>query len=149
MLTGAVVAVGLQHPLLIAPVAVASHFLLDALPHFGVHKNDIAKRNKHPLFHYMLIVDVALAVTLLALLPGILSGVISGWVLIFGMILAFIPDAVWVYQHIYEAKLKKEYTMKRLTKFHDKIQWGERTWGVFVEILFFGAMGTCLGVLAA
>jgi hypothetical protein len=71
MLAGAVVAVGLQHPLLIAPIAVLSHFVLDGLPHFGVHRHDHAKRNRHPLFQYMLAVDIALAVAMVLLLPSI------------------------------------------------------------------------------
>lgn len=148
MLTGAVVAVGLQHPLLVAPVAVVSHFLLDAMPHFGIHKDDAAKRNKHPLFQYILIIDTFLAISLLLLLPNILSGVISSWLLIGGMILAFIPDAVWMYQAFYEKKFSQEFKIKGLTKVHDKIQWGERPWGIFVELIFFGFMGVCLEAIA-
>jgi hypothetical protein len=151
MLTGAVVAVGLQHPLLIAPIAVASHFLLDVLPHFGVHHGDHAKRNKHPLFQYMLIIDVALSIALLALLPSILRGAISWWVLILGMAFAFLPDVAWLYRFFYELgkKKRKPYEESRLSRFHDKIQWGERSWGVFVEIIFFAGMGVLLGALAA
>lgn len=149
MLTGAVVAVGIQHPLLIAPIAVASHFLLDALPHFGVHRDDPIQRNRHPLFQYMLVIDIALSAALLALLPFVLKGVISGWVLLLGMTLAFLPDVIWTYRFVHELRYKRKYQYETwFSKFHHKIQWGERPWGVFIEIIFFGGMGLLLGMLA-
>jgi hypothetical protein len=150
MLTGAVVAVGLHHPLLIAPVAIASHFLLDVLPHFGVHHDDPIKRNKHPLFQFMVVVDVALSAALLALLPFILKGIISWWVLLLGMIFAFLPDVIWLTRFVHEIRYKRKYEEETwFSRFHHKIQWGERSWGVFVEIVFFGSMGVLLGALAA
>jgi hypothetical protein len=149
MLAGAVVAVGLQHPLLIAPIAVLSHFVLDGLPHFGVHRHDHAKRNRHPLFQYMLAVDIALAVAMVLLLPSILSGAVSAWVLLIGMGFAFLPDVTWIYRFFTLPKNRKAENESWISIFHEKIQWGERTWGVFVEIVFFGLMGVVLGILAA
>lgn len=150
MLAGAVVAVGLQRPLVIVPVAILSHFILDILPHFGVHKHDPIKRNKHPLFQFILIIDVTLAAAMLWFLPAILEGAVSRWVLLIGMVFAFLPDVTWAYRFLRElgARRSLPYPQSWLTRFHDKIQWGERTWGVFVEILFFGVMGVTLGILA-
>jgi hypothetical protein len=150
MLAGAVVAVGIQHPLLIAPIAILSHFVLDAMPHFGVHTHDAAKRNQHPLFRFMLVVDIAMTVALLLLLPSVLQGMVSHWVLIWGMCLAFLPDVVWVY-HFFHG-LRHSYQPKKknwVSRFHSRIQWGERSWGVFIEIVFFAAMGVLLGAMAA
>jgi hypothetical protein len=148
MLAGAVVAVGLQRPLLIAPLAFASHFLLDILPHFGVHHGDSARRNKHPLFQYMVVIDILLTITLLVMLPSILQGAVSWWVLLLGMVLAFIPDLTWIYHFFYSFWSEKKLEISRLTRFHEKIQWGERPWGVAVELVWFGSMGVLLGVLA-
>lgn len=152
MLAGAVVAVGVQNPFLIVPLAVASHFLLDVLPHFGIRTVDAAVPDKHPLFRYIVIIDIALAITLLTLLPSILKGAVSWWVLWIGMGCAFLPDFIWVYRFAYEAIHKKQHTEGRFAKvhrFHAKIQWGERPWGFIIEIAWFGAMGVLLGLLAS
>lgn len=148
MLAGAVVAVSIQHPLLIAPVAIVSHFVLDALPHFGVHRDDSAKRNKHPLFQYILAVDIALTIAMMALLPSVMRGAVSGWVLLLGMTFAFLPDVVWV-QHFFGGLRNKQLQLSRISRFHGKIQWGERSWGVAIEVVFFGALAVLLGTLAA
>ena len=148
MLAGAVVATGVQQPLLIVPLALISHFVLDMVPHFGVHENDHAKRNKHPLFHFILAVDIAMAAALLVMLPSILSGAIDRWVLLLGMVLAWIPDAVWI-RHFVHSRRGQELAKGWLTTFHEKIQWFERPPGIVVEILWFVAMGTALGLLAA
>jgi hypothetical protein len=150
MLAGAVVAVSLQRPLLIAPLAIASHFLLDVLPHFGVHHGDTAKRNKHPLFQYIITIDILLTVALLIMLPSILQGAVTWWVLLLGMIFAYLPDLTWVHHFFYELWYKrKKLHIGRLSRFHDKIQWGERSWGVAVELVWFGSMGVLLGVLGS
>ncbi|MET1033051.1 MAG: hypothetical protein ABWX94_00965 [Candidatus Saccharimonadales bacterium] len=147
MLAGAVVATGVQQPLLIVPLAFASHFLLDMLPHFGVHEQDHSKRNKHPLFRYILVIDIALVVSLLAILPFVLKGAISGWALLLGMVLAWIPDAVWVHHFIHRHK-GRIIPHGWLSKFHEKIQWFERPPGIIIELVWFFGMGITLGFLA-
>jgi len=148
MLAGAVVATGIQQPLLIVPLAVASHFVLDMLPHFGIHEDDQARRNNHPLFHFVLIIDVVMVVSLLALLPLILKGAISSWVLLLGMVMAWIPDAIWI-PRFFRSRRGQEITHNWMTKFHEKIQWFERPPGLVIELFWFVAMGVALGVLAA
>jgi purine-cytosine permease-like protein len=149
MLAGAVVAVGIRNPFLIVPLAITSHFVLDVLPHFGVHRHDSAKRNKHPLFQYVLCIDILLTIALLVALPFMLQDAVASWVLLLGMILAFAPDLVWIHHFYYERRYKKVRQEGRLSRFHAWIQWGERPWGVFIELVWFSAMGVLLGVLAA
>lgn len=149
MLAGAVVATGVQQPLLIVPLAFASHFLLDIVPHFGVHEDDHAKRNKHPLFRYVVAIDVTLVAALLASLPFVLKGAISGWALLLGMVLAWIPDAVWIRHFVRSHRGRPALGHSRLSKFHEKIQWFERPPGIVIEILWFFGMGVALGFLAA
>lgn len=149
MLAGAVVATGIQQPLLIVPLALASHFLLDMLPHFGVHEHDSAKRNRHPLFRYILVIDLALVASLLALLPFVLKGMVSSWVLLLGMVLAWIPDALWVGHFVKHKKTGLMPALGKIGRFHQKIQWFERPLGIIMEILFFGVMGVLLALAAA
>lgn len=148
MLAGAVVATGVQQPLLIIPFAVFSHFILDMLPHFGIHEEDHTKRNKHPLFHFVLAIDLALVATLLALLPFVLKGAIAPWVLLLGMVMAWIPDAVWI-RHFLHSRRGRLLTRGLISRFHEKIQWFERPVGIVIELIWFLGMGILLGILAA
>jgi hypothetical protein len=150
MLAGAVVAVALHQPILVLPVAFMSHFVLDAIPHFGIKEDHPAERNRHPLFRYIIVIDIAMAVCLMVLLPAILKGVVSRWVLMLGMFFAFAPDLVWIRGFISEMRTKTDF--KRYGWFanmHQRIQWFEKPWGLVTEVVWFGAMATLLGFLAA
>jgi hypothetical protein len=148
MMAGAVVATGVHQPLLVVPLAVLSHFLLDMLPHFGIHEDDVKRRNDHPLFRYILVVDVALTLVLLAVLPFFLKQIVNGWVVAGGMLLAWIPDSVWIHRFVRERR-GTILPQSLITRFHQRIQWFERPVGIVVELLWFGAMGALLSVFAA
>jgi hypothetical protein len=151
MLFGAVLAMGVQRPLLVAPLAILSHFVLDVMPHFGVHKGDHAKRDRHPLFQYVVLTDTLLTLAFLVALPIMFGDVVAWWLLLLGMVSAFLPDAIWIYRFYYEARYKKKHVSTRFAKlhrFHSRIQWGERPWGIVVELAWFGGMGVWLAALA-
>lgn len=148
LLAGAVVATGLQRPFLIVPLALVTHFLLDAFPHFGIHEDDHSKRNKHPLFRFILVVDVLLSAALLVLLPFVLQGSVSWWVLTLGMVCAWIPDAIWIRHFIRQRRGKFALPHGWLSKFHQAIQWFEKPLGIVVEIICFAGLGVSLGLLA-
>jgi hypothetical protein len=148
MLAGAAVALSVQRPLLIVPLAFGSHFVMDALPHFGVDESDgPAQRDSNPLFQYIVLIDIVLTASLLIALPIILRAGVSRWVLSLGMVCAWIPDAVWVYWFMHRFMKQRNHRHNWFTWFHHKLQF-ERTWGIFAEIIWFGAMGVLLGVLA-
>jgi len=149
MLAGAVVAAAIQQPWLVFPTVIASHFVLDIIPHFGVREHNPRLRNKHPLFRFVLMIDVGLTVALLALLPFILKGIVSWWVLLLGMFLAWAPDLMWVREFSKMAKTKKDYLRtSSFEKFHQWIQWFEKPWGIVTEVVWFGAMAVLLGAMA-
>jgi hypothetical protein len=149
MLAGAVVATAIQQPLIVFPVVIASHFLLDMLPHFGVREDIPSERNKHPLFRYVLLIDLFLTVGLLLLLPSILRGTVSWWVLALGMFLAWAPDLMWVREFFQNAKAQEDRQRTGwMVDFHQKIQWFEKPLGLITEVIFFGGMAVLLGVLA-
>jgi hypothetical protein len=147
MLAGAVMAAGLQQPFLVVPLAFASHFVLDVLPHFGINEPDVTIRNRHPLFRYIVVIDTILAITLLALLP-FLAGSVSWWILGLGMLCAWGPDALWV-AHFVRHLRGRPAQHNRFTHFHQRIQWFERPVGLIVELVWFAAMGVFLGYLLA
>jgi len=149
MLTGAVIAAAVREPLLVVPLAVLSHFILDAFPHFGVAESDTKERNNHPLFRAVLTLDLLVLFAALILVPIIFSGHVAWWVLLLGMVSAYIPDVVWL-AHFYHDK--KGHTRKppmRLTRFHQKIQWFERPPGIVTEIIWFGGSLAILAAIAA
>lgn len=150
MLAGAVLAGALHQPLLVFPSAVISHFILDMLPHFGVREDHHVHRNSHPLFRYVMIIDIAMLVTFMVFLPHLLKTAVSWWVSLGGMFLAWAPDLVWVRGFFSELRHKvhlKPYGW--FSRLHQRIQWFERPSGIITEIVWFGAMAALLGMLAA
>lgn len=129
--TGAVLALAVQHPFIAFPLALASHFMLDVLPHYGVPYD---KRPHHQTFGRVLAIDaVMLPVTAIALL---FIADAAWWVVLIAMFLAICPDFVWVYRYWREKKglvLAKN----KFTYWHARIQWGERPWGWIVEIAWY------------
>lgn len=149
MLTGAVIAAAVHQPWLVVPLALVSHFVLDSLPHFGVAEGDIRARNRHPLFRTVLAVDLAILFTALLLIPLLFSGKVSGWILLAGMLAAWLPDVVWVshFWHDRQGHAKKEPVW--LTRFHQKIQWFERPFGLIVEVLWLAGTLAALSLIAS
>lgn len=149
MLAGAVVATAIQQPLIVFPAVIASHFVLDVLPHFGVREDTPSERNKHPLFRYVLVIDFFLTAGLLLLLPSILHGTVSWWVLVLGMFLAWAPDLMWVREFFQNAKAHEDRERHgKVVHFHQKIQWFEKPLGLITEVVFFGGMAVLLGIMA-
>jgi hypothetical protein len=138
MLTGAVIAAAVQQPLLVVPLAFVSHFVLDMFPHFGVEESDTAARNNHPLFRIVLTADLVILALVLVLVPILFNDHVSGWILLLGMIAAWIPDVVWI---VHFWRDRRGYERKKpiaLTRFHQKIQWFERPPGLITEVIWLG-----------
>ncbi|MBC7708386.1 hypothetical protein H7Y63_04125 [Polaromonas sp.] len=135
LLTGAVIGKFLPLPLAI-PAAFASHFILDALPHFGFKSIPNTKSRK-ALFISVLVLDFILAV---ALSIWLISHGRTGQFLI-GLV-AYSPDVVWLYHYVIKHNLGSLEPPKgnRLTQFHFNIQKYERIWGSFVEMFYFAIM---------
>lgn len=132
-LTGAVIVLAVKQPALALPLAFLSHFILDAIPHFGIHEDQPIKRNGHWLFRSVVIVDVALVIAALAAVPLLFGGTISGWWILLGMLAALSPDSVWIYRFLNEVRTKIAKPHGRFARFHQWIQWSEKPWGLSVE----------------
>lgn len=141
-LTGAVIALTIKQPALALPLAFLSHFVLDALPHFG-WDSDIFKRNQSKLFWTVLVVDILLLFTSFILIT-LETQIISRATIIISMVLAISPDFAWVYRWFQEIKTRQHAPGNFTSKFHSRIQWCERPWGIVVEVAWFGALLTVL-----
>ena len=135
LLTGAALAKFLPIPVAV-PVALASHFVLDALPHFGFPS--IEERMRHlTLFRTVIALDGILSITLSIWL--IRNGHYS-WLLV-GLV-AYSPDLLWIYRFAIEEKFGRVEPTRgnRFIRFHIDIQKYERVWGGAVEILYAAGM---------
>ena len=134
LLVGATIATVVKEPLLALPLAFASHFALDALPHFGYNNGGYAALFKHRLTYVMMVLDVV-GVTLIALTFDLAQPLV--WLCAF---LALLPDVEWPYRYFLFERRGKTPPTTILTNFHNQAQWCERQWGFWVEIVFFIAV---------
>jgi hypothetical protein len=118
--------IGAILPLPVAiPVAFASHFVMDAIPHYGV---DHQKRNQHRIYRLIVFSDtfIALSYAAAATLLHKWSMEICGWV-------AWSPDLLWVMYYMANGRDLHIKPKSRFMMFHKKIQF-ERPWGMIVEL---------------
>jgi len=139
-LTGAVIVLAVKQPALALPLAFLSHFILDAIPHFGIHEDEPVKRNGHWLFKSVVSSDVILAVTSLIAVPLIFGGDVSGWWILLGMFAGISPDSIWIYRFLQEVRSKITKPHGRFARFHQRIQWSEKPWGLGVELAWIVMM---------
>lgn len=136
LLTGAAIGAAIANPVAL-PVAFVSHFVLDLLPHYG---NDSKARMRK-----VLATD---AVTCATLLINLLAWRPEHWQLMLACgVLAALPDALWIPYELAERRNQpREY--KKLAQFLHDIQWGERPWGLRIEVPFACIVAVAVAMLA-
>lgn len=135
VLTGITIAVVVRQPVLAPLLAFVLHFVLDSIPHFG--DEEYTPWTKKLI--RLLIIDGVLCFTFLGLAIWLfpdLWGVVT-----LCAFTATLPDFLWI------AHYKYGLTHWFFT-FHKKIQWGERPWGMYVEIPYMIVLCILLGFLA-
>jgi hypothetical protein len=129
---GAGIALLVQQPALALPLAFLSHFVLDALPHYGIRGDE-----GYPALFKLrrTVVMVVFDIIGVAILTALLWG--QAWYVFAAAVLAVSPDTIWLYRYFgFERFGKKPPKPGPITRFHQNIQWGERLWGVYVEVPF-------------
>lgn len=138
--TGALIAYAIKQPYLAFPLAFVSHFALDVLPHYGAPKvktlTGLLTRPSFIAMESLDLVGIIVIVLLLKDLPFLLIGGLS----------AASPDVVWFYRLV-RHRSNVGAKQNRLTHFHARIQWGEREWGIVIEIAYFIAIYSILSNL--
>lgn len=125
MLSGAVIATLIPRPLFALPLAFISHFILDALPHYG------NKTLRQP--HWVILSDAIAAISVLAILVAL--SVQQLFLQVGCALIAASPDLLWLPAFVAELKGKLK-PLNKVEHFFNRIQWGERPWGFLVEIPF-------------
>jgi hypothetical protein len=131
-LTGASIAIVLHnYPAIALPLAFASHFILDALPHSGF--DDLGGHLKVPknIFHGTLYLDA----TLLFVSFLVLVFNSAPWLAYTCWFLAGSPDIAWAFRYVVKEKLGKikPAPIHGLNRFHSWIQWSQTRWGWLIE----------------
>jgi hypothetical protein len=124
-LTGALVARLLPLPLAL-PVALASHFVLDALPHYGISQK---QRDTSRFWKVFFTCDAL--VTLGLALYAILG---HHYALLLGGLVGVIPDFLWVGRVIKNKSFDLSNNTNWFTRWHAAIQKFERPWGLWIEL---------------
>lgn len=132
-LTGAVIGLAIQNPILVAPAALLSHFLLDMLPHFGGHP---IYQWGHKHFPKVLALDALLCVMGIGL--AIFFAPKLALPILLGAAFAMLPDLSLIH---YYTKGKPHHWFH---KFHLGIQWFERPPGLLVEASYLAFISVTL-----
>lgn len=121
-LAGALVAMVAPHPIIAGATALVSHLVLDALPHFG--RSSLRVQN----------VVVVSDMVCLMVLVGMMWEANRYLAIICGF-LAMALDLIWI--PLYRAQLLgRHYTLNRIEHALHALQWGERPWGLAIEVPF-------------
>lgn len=130
-LSGSLIGALLPLPLAV-PVAFASHFVLDAMPHYGIAHR---KRNSSPTYKLIVFSDtfIALSIALSAALLHKWKMEAFGW-------WAYSPDALWVIYYFKHGRNLHLKPRNRFMRFHIGIQKYERPWGIAIDLLAAAAM---------
>lgn len=131
--TGAIIAIAFKEPAIALPLAFASHFALDAVPHFGYKGNGgFTEFFKHKLTYFVLVLEFIAWVFLVFLLHA------QPAVVILAALIATSPDLVWLYRYFgFERRGVEPPAIGKLSHLHSILNWCERPWGILVELVWF------------
>lgn len=131
ILTGTLIALTVKEPALAVPLALASHFIIDALPHWG--DPDMSKSPRKRFYSYAKVELLGITGIILLLLTGV-----YGWNLVLlCSIVAILPDIEWPIRYLAYARLGERPPQTVTAKWHKKIQRFERPWGGYIEATYF------------
>ena len=134
-LTGTVIGLVVGEPLIALPAALVSHFVCDALPHFGSALPQ-TKRLKTDNFRNYLVVEFLLCVSIVVALAAFRP---DHWQLAAACaFLATSPDLLWINRYL-KIRRGKHWKRSAYARFAGNIQWFERPIGAVVEIAWFVA----------
>ena len=131
-LTGALIGLAIGEPLIALPAALLSHFVCDALPHYG-SKNPEATLKTNRFRNY-LTVEAALCFLLVLTLALVRP---EHWLL--AAVCAFLatsPDFLWIPRYL-KTRAGKQWHPGRFSTFAADIQWFQRPIGAVVEVVWF------------
>lgn len=141
--TGAVIGLAVGQPLLALPAAFLSHFVCDALPHYG-SASPPEKELKTNRFRNYLVVEAAICALLVLILAVTRP---DHWLLAsFCAFLATSPDLFWINSYV-KIRAGKPWRPNLYSRFAKRIQWFAKPIGAIFEVVWFAGMVTLIWVL--
>lgn len=131
-LTGAAIATAVRQPYLAIPLAFCSHFVCDAIPHFGLDMKFGSKT-----MYRWLVIDGTMAVLFAGILIAL--GVRDPVMLAFAGFAAMSPDLAWLAYGL-RGQLHHKNKLGPISRFHSRIQWYQKPRGLLVEFGWAAAM---------
>lgn len=122
---GAIIGKFLPLPIAI-PLAFASHFFLDSLPHYGIPHHD---RDTSLAWRVIYIIDFIAALGL-----GVFCLIWHRYAMLICGAVACSPDFLWVARVLKTKSFDLSKNSSWFTKWHAKIQRYERPWGIYLEL---------------
>jgi len=123
--TGMLIGAGVAFPAAI-PVAIASHFILDILPHYGIPQK---QRDKSIFWRIFFTLDFFAAWTL-----GFFGLLHHQPAMFWAGLAACSPDFFWVGRVVKNRSFNLSRNETWFTRWHAGIQRYERSWGLWIEL---------------
>lgn len=123
---GGLIATVLPLPIAL-PLAFASHFVLDALPHYGIPHHD---RDKSRTWRAIGVIDFIAAWVII----GGLAAYWQHWEIFIAGLVAASPDFVWVARIFRTKSFNLSENQSKFNRWHARIQRFERPWGIYLEV---------------
>lgn len=108
------------------PLAFASHFVMDSLPHYGIPQK---KRDKSKAWKIIYAVDFVFAWSLAGLAISQ-----QHYAMFACGLIACSPDFLWVFRVLKTGSYNLGNNHSKFTMWHVKIQRYERPWGIYLEL---------------
>jgi hypothetical protein len=129
-LTGAAIGLLVGNPLIAIPLAIASHFICDIIPHFGSQDSSVSWIGSKP-FKIYLVIDALICIALVVLLYA--SHPLHWQTAAVSAFAAASPDFFWIPKFL-EARKGRSHKENAFGRFAGRIQWFQRPIGAPVEI---------------
>jgi hypothetical protein len=152
-LTGAAIAMLVKRPELAIPAALLSHFVLDAVPHYnpqGMTKKYFKnyqdawnKKLRSKSFRFIFSADMLFFLVVLVTVPLLAPGHVSPLTVFFSALAGAAPDFDGGFKFIFRQLgliKKKSSESDWFSRYHVAVQWMERPWGIYIELVWLVLM---------
>lgn len=128
-LTGVLIGLSVHSPVVAIVIAILSHFVLDAIPHYSDPK--LVGKKLAPV----LAIDASIALIILGSMVVLQP---AYWLLAVACgIAAASPDLMWFPRWVRDVRGRPPKPFNAIMRFHGKIQWAEKPYNYPYEIVWF------------
>ena len=138
-LTGALIGMTIVNPVIAIPLAIISHFVLDAIPHYDASGTDVERIGSRRLVYEQLLLGGVLCfLIVLALFLTRPQHWLTAAICAF---LATSPDLLWIPRFLHVRRTGRDMKLNSFLRFHNWIQWWTAPKLMWVELAWFLGMG--------